>query len=314
MGSAIRKFRWGLMFIIILCGTVFAFCAEEKISKTFQVNPGGKLVLETSLGCIEVKTESGNTLRVEILIHKDSWSDERMKRFLKDFDIEFSQNGNDVSVRAEYEKGYHHWFSGSKNPEVNFVIVVPKVYNLDLQTSGGWIKIADLEGNAVCETSGGSLDFGHIKGTVDGHTSGGAIQVAGCEGTLDVETSGGSISVGSTKGDIRANTSGGSISIDETYGSVQAETSGGSISAHFNQNPLKDCFLETSGGWITVSGPNDLHVDLDAETSGGHIYTAFPVTLSGEINPQSMLAKINGGGPRLHLRTSGGNIRVEKKR
>jgi DUF4097 and DUF4098 domain-containing protein YvlB len=310
-----RIVRFGLAAAFVSLCLFHAFGAEKNVSRTFPVKPGGKLSLDADYGSIDVKASGENEVRVEVRFRKDSWSDSKLERFMKDFQVTFSQSGNDVTVVAEEEGGSRHfWNSGSKHPDVKFVVSVPKVYNLNLKTAGGWIKVGDLEGNAVCETSGGSLDLGRIKGMVDGRTSGGAIQIAGCEGILDVETSGGSISVGSTRGDIRANTSGGSITIEETYGSVQAGTSGGSISACFKKNPLKECSLETSGGWITVKGPGDLHVDLDAETSGGRVSTDFPVTLTGEINPQRLVAKINGGGPRLYLRTSGGNIRIENTR
>jgi DUF4097 and DUF4098 domain-containing protein YvlB len=291
-----------------------AHASEEFINQTYAVGPGGKLIVESDYGSIDVRADAGNEVKIQVRFHKDSWSARKIKRFMEHFEVDFSKNGNDVTVRAEDQEHHTGWFSGSRTPEIQFTISVPKIYNVNLATSGGSIRVGDLEGSAVCETSGGSLHFGNIKGPVDGHTSGGSIQIAECEGTLDVETSGGGITVGSTKGDVRARTSGGSIDISETYGSVQAETSGGSISAKFMKNPLKDCVLETSGGGIGVYGPADLHVDLDAETSGGRVSTDFPVTLTGEIDPQHLVAGINGGGPRLILRTSGGGIRVQKLR
>ena len=306
-----RTARRLLVLSILGFWMIRANAAEESLTRTFKVAPGGKLTVEADCGSIDVRAEAGDQLQLEVRFHKDSWSASRIKRFMDHFKVDFSQSGNDVTVTAEGDRE-DGWFSGSRTPEIKFIISVPKQYHLDLSTSGGSIRVGDLEGSVVCETSGGSLDFGRIKGPVDGHTSGGSIQIEGCEGTLDVESSGGGISVGSCKGDVHASTSGGSIDISETYGSVRAETSGGSVSALFKRNPLKDCALESSGGSIEVSGPDDLKVDLDAETSGGRVYTDFPVTLTGEINPQSLVAKINGGGPKLYLRTSGGNIRVEK--
>jgi DUF4097 and DUF4098 domain-containing protein YvlB len=305
-----------MLIVVAIAGSwmVRANAAEESVKRNFNVAPGGRLTVESDNGSINVRAEAGNQVQIEVRFRKDSWSESRIKRFMDHFKVDFSQNGNDVTVTAKDRDREDGWFSGSRTPEIKFIISVPTRYNLNLSTAGGSIQVGDLEGSVVCETSGGSLNFGRIKGPVDGHTSGGSIQVEGCEGILDVESSGGGISVGSCKGDVHASTSGGSIDISETYGSVRAETSGGSVSATFRRNPLKDCSLETSGGGIEVSGPDDLKVDLDAETSGGRVYTDFPVTLTGEIDPQSLTAKINGGGPRMVLRTSGGNIRVKKVR
>ncbi len=314
MNQGLRNIRNMVVLSLVALGLGSANAAEEFLNQTYAVAPGGKLTVESDLGSIDVRADAGNEVRIQVRIHKDGWSSRKIKSFMEHFDVDFSKTGNDVTVRAEDQERHTGWFSGSRNPDIQFTISVPKVFSVNLATSGGSIRVGDLEGSAVCETSGGSLHFGNIKGPVDGHTSGGSIQVAGCTGALDVETSGGGITVGSTQGDVRARTSGGSIDISETYGSVQAETSGGSISAKFGKNPLNDCVLETSGGGISVQGPADLHVDLDAETSGGRVSTDFPVTLTGEIDPQHLVAGINGGGPRLFLRTSGGGIRVQKLR
>ena len=54
-------------------------------------------------------------------------------------------------------------------------------------------------------------------------------------------------------------------------------------------------------------------VDVDAHASGGHVETDIPVTVQGEISRSTLKAKINGGGPELYLRTSGGSIHIKKR-
>jgi hypothetical protein len=48
--------------------------------------------------------------------------------------------------------------------------------------------------------------------------------------------------------------------------------------------------------------------------SGGHVANDFPVTVKaqGELKRSALQGKINGGGPLVWLRTSGGNIHIEK--
>jgi hypothetical protein len=57
----------------------------------------------------------------------------------------------------------------------------------------------------------------------------------------------------------------------------------------------------------------DIGVDVNARTSGGSVHTEFPVTVQGEIKRSRLDAKLNGGGPELYLRTSGGSIYLKKK-
>jgi DUF4097 and DUF4098 domain-containing protein YvlB len=114
------------------------------------------------------------------------------------------------------------------------------------------------------------------------------------------------------KGNVVARTSGGGIHVDDVMGSIDARTSGGSVTARISRQPEDDCRLTTSGGSVTVSLAKDIRVDVDASTSGGRVSTDFPVTLRGEISKRSLRAKINGGGPELYLRTSGGSIHIRE--
>jgi len=54
-----------------------------------------------------------------------------------------------------------------------------------------------------------------------------------------------------------------------------------------------------------------VHVNVDASTSGGSVSSDFPVPTSGD--HQNLRAAINGGGPLLQLRTSGGGINIQKR-
>lgn len=53
-------------------------------------------------------------------------------------------------------------------------------------------------------------------------------------------------------------------------------------------------------------------LDLDAHTSGGDVTTDMPVTILGRQTESTLNGKVNGGGPKLVLRSSGGDIRVRR--
>jgi hypothetical protein len=67
--------------------------------------------------------------------------------------------------------------------------------------------------------------------------------------------------------------------------------------------------LTTSGGSVTAYLANDIAVDLDASTSGGRVKSDFMVV--GKIKKTSIKGTINGGGPDLKLKTSGGSVRIK---
>ena len=155
-----------------------------------------------------------------------------------------------------------------------FTITVPQAYNLELRTSGGSIDIENLDGTVDATTSGGSIELGNINGDVD------------------VETSGGSIRV------------------EDVAGNIQAHTSGGSIKATISEQPTEDSRMTTSGGSVTAYLAEGIGVDLTAGTSGGRVKSEFDV--NGTVRKQKIVGEINGGGPDLFLRTSGGSVKIKK--
>jgi DUF4097 and DUF4098 domain-containing protein YvlB len=164
------------------------------------------------------------------------------------------------------------WWGSSSN--IRFTIKVPDQYNLTLKTGGGSISLSDLKGQVNARTSGGSIYLGKIIG------------------------------------DVTVKTSGGSIRVDEVAGNINAHTSGGSIKATLTQQPKSNCRLTTSGGSLTAYLDPNVAVNLSAKTSGGRVHNEFEV--NGNVSETSIEGKINGGGPELYMRTSGGSVSIKK--
>ena len=308
----------GLLFILfffLLITPVASAAIEETINKSYTVRPGGKLTVDTNRGSIKVEGKRGDRVDVEVIQNVRTSSKRMVRDILDSFQVRFDQKGNDVFIKAEYKRnGFRSFFNRLTNRlQVKFLITVPLEFNVDLHTSGGSISVHDLDGEVLSKTSGGSLTFDNIIGDISGKTSGGSITVGEIRGAVNAHTSGGSIRIERAEGDIDVHTSGGSITIEEAMGAVMASTSGGSVTAYLSHQPEADSRLTTSGGSITVYIENDIGLDVDAQTSGGRIHTDFPVKISGTISPRSLEAAVNGGGPGLYIRSSGGGIHLKKK-
>ena len=176
----------------------------------------------------------------------------------------------------------------------------PRDNLIDLKTSGGNVEVHDVTGTVKVQTSGGSLRLGEIRGFIRGNTSGGSIELEECNGGAEVQTSGGS------------------ITLENVTGAVSVRTSGGSIDATMTMQPQHDSILNlrTSGGGIVVTLIPDIAVDLDARASGGHVSSDFPIVsmIKEKVLKSRLKGSINGGGPLLNLKTSGGNIRLKMGR
>jgi hypothetical protein len=316
-------------FILVGPGTARAE-DENTITKSFKVQPGGKLIVDTDLGSIDVRGTEASSVDITVTREVRRGSEEKV---LAEFKLDFEQRGNDVYVTGD--RGRHgfglFWDDLGNRLRVRFAVTVPKAYNIDLKTSGGSIGVNDIQGRVETRTSGGSLSYDRIKGDVLGKTSGGSIRIGAVDGEVEVHTSGGDIRIDETMGNVLARTSGGSIRInkaggevdahtsggsitaDDVMGALKADTSGGSVTATISVQPKSRCELSTSGGSVTVYLAANVAMDVDAHSSGGHVSTDFPVTIQGEIKRDSLKAKINGGGPELYLRTSGGGVHIRKK-
>jgi DUF4097 and DUF4098 domain-containing protein YvlB len=301
---------------------------DSPIHRNFNVHTGGTITIDADLGDIKV-TSGASNVSVDVIRRAKTSSNERANELFKDFDVQFSQAQNDVHIRARYNHPTS-WFHWNNDFEVRFVVNVPAQYNVDLTTSGGDIAVSDLAGRATVRTSGGDVTLGRIDGIVDAHSSGGDVSMAGSRatatlstsggdikvgdaaGSLSAKTSGGSIDIRRATGDLKAHTSGGSIEIGDAGGAIDASTSGGSIKARVSRQPHADSRLSTSGGGITIHVAPNVALDIDAHTSGGDVDSDVPVTIQGKQDDSSLNGKLNGGGPKLVLRSSGGDIRLAR--
>lgn len=284
----------------------------RNVEKTFTVSPGGTFRGNTQGGNIIIKTADVGTVHVTARQTIRASSDKEADELLADLTLRLEQEGNDVVAESRYERkaswGWKNW----PPVTVDFTVTVPRTYNLRLGTSGGDIKIGDLKGSIVARTSGGNLSFERIDGDIEGRTSGGDIFLR--EGTAEAKlhTSGGNIRVERAGGRTQVSTSGGDIRLDDVRELVSARTSGGNVHAAITGPLTADTELGTSGGDVVVKVRRDIGFRLDASTSGGDVDAAgLTLTIDrGGIGKRRLSGTVNGGGPLLKLRTSGGNIQI----
>lgn len=304
--------RWFLLAALTVTPVFAAFSRIERdVEKTFTVTNPGTLRIETEGGSIRIAPSSDSRVRVTARQRIRANSDKEADELLQKLEFRMEQNGNDIFLRSKYEKRPRPFFAGSWPPvQVDFVLSVPPGFSAELFTSGGGITAGDGLKSVDAHTSGGGVRLGRVDGRVDVRTSGGGITLDQAGGSVDLETSGGSITVGKVAGSAKLSTSGGGIKIDSVEGALRASTSGGSIRAAI-AGPLKEeCILSTSGGGVKVAVEKSAAFQLDASSSGGGVNAdGITLTLNKGTQGRSRLAgAVNGGGPLLKLRTSGGSI------
>lgn len=302
---------------------------DEVITKTFDVSPGETLWLDTDMGTVRLEGSTRDEVIVTVIKGANNMSESNAEDLFERFELDFDQSSRGVTIEGDYD-GQRRWRRGNRL-HVEFIIEVPREFDVDIETAGGSISASTLEGEAKLHTAGGSVSADDIDGTLNIntsggsiqavriggaaklHTSGGSITASDIDGEVDANTSGGSITIKGSQGDVEAHTSGGSIRMTDIYGTANAHTSGGSITADLLKAPDGPMKLETSGGSITLHLTGDTRVDINARASGGRVRSDLPIAVAGEIRRDRVEGEINGGGPELKLRSSGGGIRIYER-
>ena len=233
----------------------------ETFTETFDVDLGAQLTVKTDAGSIKIETHDEATINLRVKI-KNRGGDE--------FSYHHKLSNGNLTIIGEIKRKT----KSVRNLKVEFYLLIPENYNVELNTSGGSLSIEDLIGK------------------------------------LDARTSGGSINVGNIVGDVQLHTSGGSINTDTITGDLDAHTSGGSIKVTINKQLIENAKLTTSGGSITAYIIPNIKLDINASTSGGRVKSDFKI--DGKVNKRSVRGTINGGGPKLTLKTSGGSIKIKE--
>ena len=185
-----------------------------------------------------------------------------------------------------------------------------------ITTRSGQIRLRAAGKGAELSTAGGDIRVDSVTGEFKATTFGGDIRAGAVSGDARLETSGGDVVVRSSGGAVTARTGGGDVVLRKIRGPVTAHTSGGSITCELTSAASASGELATSGGDVTVTLPSNAKADVEIRVSGDDadaIATEFPEIAvsrrSGQITGQG---RLNGGGPKLLIRSSSGTVTIKK--
>lgn len=287
------------IIILQLSGNLFAGDLKIIHEKTFQTELGKEFKLETNSGDVYISTWDKPEVYVKISGNRKAES--KMK-------FRFEKTDDGIIIKGKRDSWFS-WFSWG-GVYVKYEIKLPSMYNAEVSTAGGDIKLYDLNGSIDFHTSGGDVFLKNVEGTISTTTSGGEIVIEDNKGKTNASTSGGDIHMKNFNGDISVSTSGGDIILNGNTGKIDASTSGGDIElTYFGIN--KGIELSTTGGDINVKVPNNFAADADLSTTGGDVSCNLPITSKGKFSSSHLSGRLNGGGPILECTTTGGNIKVE---
>src|SRR5438105_576641 len=106
--NTLLSFRAGARWLIgmwLAGGTALAAPAfENHLEKTFQVSPGGKLVLDADQGSCEITSVEGGNALIRVLREVKDGTKARADELFADHEVTFKQDGAVVSVLAKNKR------------------------------------------------------------------------------------------------------------------------------------------------------------------------------------------------------------------
>lgn len=314
-----------------------------------EVNAEGikNLQLTTFAGDIELIGTEENIIKIEIFASVRSWmslflSSERLDSIDSEINpVNIETIGETLNILSK--PNYFHPYNWLNFQKTSFRISLPKHITAHSKTYGGNIYLKNLEAKHIFTTWGGNLFISASKGVLRGKTMGGRLEINNCDANINAKTWGGKVILSDNAGDVHVKTLGGNIKIKNQNGKVHASTSGGNISGDGLKGELQ---CSTWGGNIKLYGiegdigANTKGGNIEAEiksvskyiwldTAGGNIKVALPLNQAIDVDISSskvivpplqnfegyrtqdqLVGKLNGGGPTVKVKGTGGNVRI----
>lgn len=233
-------------------------------------------------------------------------------------DVEQTSSGG--SVPRVFRKGTVKGLLTHSTP-LGDVKVTEVIGNADIFTGAGEVQIGSVTGAAQVRSNGGPLHLGEILGLLTASTRAGDILVDSTRRGGTITTEGGTIRLLYTSGPTRLKSGGGDITVRQAAAPVTAETTSGDIA--ITVDPSSNTQLldaRTGKGNITLTVTPKFRADVEATilTSDPLADTIFSELPGLSISREQVggrtrvraVGKINGGGQKVVLQATGGDIRI----
>ena len=275
------------LILIFVLGIFACVPTRQQMNKEFAVAEGKML---------NINLKSGGSINIQ------GWNKEKAKvdvEFIgcdpEDFDFDVFKNPLGIRVNSDYKRRV-------KNSNIRVNIQIPEKFDIKIKTSGGRIRIQNIEGEINGGTGGGGLDLKNLTGKIHFTTGGGGITIKDSQLDGRVSTGGGKVLVENVTGDIKASSGGGNVvyrnvktpdktyaedvvyirnaggalNVDDAPAGAEVSTGGGNIRIHSAKEYVKastgggDITIDEVDGWVKVStGAGDVEITMTGDPEKG---------------------------------------------
>lgn len=269
-----------LGLLLLAAATAEAATLKEPFSRTVPLRSGSEVRLANVNGAVTVEAWDRDEVKIEAEKRVKAGSDAEARRIMGLVRIDVTQDAKGLRIETKMprrENGFLDWLFGKDaSIGVTYRLHVPRRAGLELENVNGGLTVTGTRGRARMETVNGP------------------IVVTGVQGDLNLATVNGGV-------DVR-----------RSAGALRVTTTNGSVDAELTDLPEgSDLRFETTNGRVSLRLPRDARLSIDAATTNGRVQSDFSVE-GGQPGKRSLRGDINGGGGKLHIRTTNGSVEISE--
>ena len=289
---------------------------ERKVEQNFDVGSQPALRIDSFYGTVNVREVAGaKSIGVVVIQTAATDIEADMDRRLGALDLRMSQASDGaVVLSAQFRRSVTWSWQNWPPVALNFEITVPRRCDVEIRTGDGQIVLGAVAGHVDLSSESGSIFTKEIDGSVKARSRSGAIAITACTGAIDVVTETANITVGRAGGRTVLSSRGGYIEVQRAAGEVIVRGDGSDAQVGFVSPIREPADLLVSGGSLVMELESNAASTLDLRASRlgrVNLRGKLPMEVqSGGLGKSTLQSTVNGGGPRLLARASGGNVWV----
>jgi len=126
----------------------------EDIVKTFPAAAPGTLTIDADFGEIDIHSTTEEVLAVRVHRAAQLGANRRAGEILDNYDVQITNEGTDIKIEAKFSGPAKQWQKLTPRLDIQFDIVVPRHYTLNLKTMGEDISVVNIDGGVNAQTIG----------------------------------------------------------------------------------------------------------------------------------------------------------------
>lgn len=279
------------------------------VVEIFNGPEGNEVVIETRLR-VQGPGTGGATARSEEAARPPS--PEAVERLFKRMQPRVKSDARQLRVNVVDSRGVVFDWDSTLQMVIEVRVTLPPGVNLQVRNvTAGMTLPGTFRGNVDLRSDGGSFFAGRVEGDFIARTGTGNITVSEVTGRSELRSDTGLVLAGRLHGPAELRTLNGAIEVQHALDHLKMRGADAELVLGVSEPLPKSLDLQTSAGYIRVNIDRTAALSVNAVSRMLGKVRARGLPLDGAdsvATGSSLVADMNGGGPALRVRTTGGEI------